>query len=345
MTLAEAEDSSYLEYIEAVEYLIKENKDKFSKKNIDKLNKWVKESRMILEKTKEAEEKEKDQSPDQILEDQIYENLSQRNENFNIVINNYYPEERILEIFQNAIQEDKYFYYAIYKSANISTNYYDDTDQNGYKYIDSVDFTMAYRQDAEVEQKTEEFIDQRTKENIKENMDQLEKVRLIHDFIVTKNNYNTGDADSLSGGYSVYTPASILFGQGGVCNAYATLFDKMATKAGLESYYVTGKIIEENQLHIWNMVKIKDDRYNLDLTWDDPILESKDKILNKDEFVSYKYFLISDENMLKTRTQDPDPQKPPSVKDYNHNFQDTKLKFGYVMKTFFAFFGEIFEKI
>lgn len=320
------DDSDFIDYIDAVEYMLGENLARFSQENIDKLNDWIYKSKKLLEERKNKQNLE-NISIDERISNEVLENISSRNKDFQVGVKDYIGEDRIYNIFQNSIKEDKYFYYALYKSANISTNYYDEQNELGENYVDSVDFTLAYRQSISDENEVETFINDWIEKNISEDMSDIDKVKLIHDFIVRKNNYNTSDQELDSNGYSIYTPMSILFGDGGVCNAYSTLFDKMGEKAGLETYYVTGKILDNEQLHIWNMVKIKDDWYNIDLTWDDPILTSDGEILNADEYVSYDYFLVSDDEIKKTRTIDEDKEKPLAVNNYKHNFAPIELEF------------------
>lgn len=70
--------------------------------------------------------------------------------------------------------------------------------------------------------------------NIKPTMNDYEKVKAIHDFIVNKNDYNYKDFTSYDynyvpvaeGNYNVFSPASILFGKGVVCEAYTAAFYK-----------------------------------------------------------------------------------------------------------------------
>lgn len=319
------EDRNLEEYIKAASYMLEENRDYFSKKSISKLEKWIEESKKVLENRKE--EKNSTMDLEKRIQVDIENNLRERNDFFKIFVNDYISEDKIHEIFQEALKSDRYFYYAIYKGANISTNYYQKTNQNGDNYVESVDFSMTYRQSREDEKKVEDFVNEWVKKNINDDMTELEKIKTIHDFIVKKNSYFTGDDNNLSEGYSIYSPASILFGKGGVCNAYATLFDTMSEKVGLTTYYSTGEIKENGQLHIWNMVKIDDDWYNIDLTWDDPVLTSNKKIINEKDFVSYDYFLVSDEKIKNTRTIDDDEKRPPSVKSYDHNFVTTEVQF------------------
>ncbi|MDD7306708.1 MAG: transglutaminase domain-containing protein [Peptoniphilaceae bacterium] len=317
------EDSDLEAYVKACSYMLKANRDTFSKNSIDKLEKWISDSKKLIENRKALSKKEK--GLEDRIQDEIEENFKQRNQTFKIQVNDYIKEEKIHAIFEEALQADRYFYYAIYKACSISTNYYKQTNENGVNFVESVDFAMTYRQTKDDEKKVDEFVNKWVDDNINNKMTDLEKTKLIHDFIVKRNSYNKGDSNDLSNGYSVYSPASILFGKGGVCNAYATLFDIMAKRAGLCSYYATGVIKADGQLHIWNMVKIDDDWYNIDLTWDDPILTSDKKILNEKDFVTYDYFLISDQKISATRSIDKDYKRPSSVNSYNHEFMATKI--------------------
>ena len=57
-------------------------------------------------------------------------------------------------------------------------------------------------------------------------------------------------------------------------------------KMGLKSYRVS------SYLHIWNVVKIKDKWYHIDLTWDDPVLsDGTDDVL-------HDYMLIDTKKLL-----------------------------------------------
>lgn len=319
------EDSDLEEYINAASYMLEENRDYFSQKTIKKLENWIQESSKLLENRRA--EKVASMDLEKKIQVDIENNLKERNDFFEVFVNDYISEDRIHDIFQEALSSNRYFYYAIYKGANISTNYYQQTNENGENFVESVDFSMSYRQSKEDEKKVEDFVNKWVKDNIKDDMTELDKIKIIHDFIVKRNSYYTGEDDNLSEGYSIYSPASILFGKGGVCNVYATLFDKMSEKSGLNTYYSTGEIKENGQLHIRNMVQIEDDWYNIDLTWDDPVLTSNKKIINEEDFVSYDYFLISDEKIKKSRTIDEDEKRPPSVKSYDHNFKTSEVQF------------------
>ncbi|MGO3019256.1 MAG: hypothetical protein ACTIH2_08930, partial [Anaerococcus sp.] len=138
------EDRNLEEYIKAASYMLEENRDYFSKKSISKLEKWIEESKKVLENRKA--EKNSTMDLEKRIQVDIENNLRERNDFFKIFVNDYISEDRIHDIFQEALKSDRYFYYAIYKGANISTNYYQKTNQNGDNYVESVDFSMTYRQ-------------------------------------------------------------------------------------------------------------------------------------------------------------------------------------------------------
>lgn len=53
-----------------------------------------------------------------------------------------------------------------------------------------------------------------------------------------------------------------------VCAGYARAFQYLLMRAGIQSYYVVGE--SQEQAHGWNMVKIDEEWYYVDPTWDDP---------------------------------------------------------------------------
>jgi transglutaminase/protease-like cytokinesis protein 3 len=86
----------------------------------------------------------------------------------------------------------------------------------------------------------------------------------------------------------------------GICSGYTYLFHQLCLKAGIENYFITGyaksgvmdlKTGPESLKHTWNVVKINEQLYFIDATWD------AGHIVNQ-QFVkqnSYDYFLASPE--------------------------------------------------
>lgn len=160
------------------------------------------------------------------------------------------------------------------------------------------DINFHTNKDTEI--KVGNYINQWVAYYIKPEMPVEERVRIIHDYIVANFRYNEGDANSKSGGYSIFVPGSLIMGQGGVCQSYAAIFYQMAVASGIEVKYVTGTAWQnegEKIPHAWNMVKIQDKWYHIDTTWDDPVPEVKGRII-------YRYYLKGDEYMKKSRVWD-----------------------------------------
>ena len=75
------------------------------------------------------------------------------------------------------------------------------------------------------------------------------------------------------------------------CEGYAFAFDYLCSKAGIDCFTVSGTN-SEGALHAWNIVKLDDMWYNVDCTWDDPILDPVDT-----DFIRYYYFLAADSDI------------------------------------------------
>lgn len=241
----------------------------------------------------------------------IRENLDRRNTNFKVNVNSYTNNRQLTDWFLQTAKEDWYFYYSMYGSTNVKTSYNPKKTKGDKVYVNSVTFNVTYREDPSVDNELDDFANKWVADNINSYDSDYKKALKIHDFIVTKNQYNRGDRNDRSGGYSIYHPASILYGNGGVCNAYATLFDKLASKSGLKVSYATGTSKLTGEPHIWNMVKVDGNWYNIDTTYDDPTITfNEGDVENIGDFIIYDYFLKSDEQMLESRDFDNDGNRP-----------------------------------
>lgn len=311
--LAESLDPSELEYqVAAARYLLDNFPHTVSGKTRSKLEKLLVESEQTLKEVYEFKRMYGPKDNTNIrVKNQIKANLDKRNEKFVVNINSYSNNKQLTDWFLETAKENWYFYYSMYDRANVSTKYNPNKAKGDKVYVDSAEFIVKYRESAQSEKMVEDFANNWVGENIKDSDNDYQKALKIHDFIVKKNNYNRGDSKGMSGGYSVHHPASILFGNGGVCNAYATLFDKLATKSGLDVRYATGFSKKTGEPHIWNMVKIDGYWFNVDATWDDPTITFSDGYVeNLGDFIIYDYFLKSDKEILSSRTIDEDINRP-----------------------------------
>ena len=322
--LADSLDPTPLEnQVVAAKYLLENFPRTVSGKTRTKLERLLVESEKILKDVYDFKQKYGEKSNTNIrVKNQIKANLDKRKEKFVVNVNSYSNNKKLTDWFLETAKEDWYFYYSMYDKANVTTKYNPKKSKGEKVYVDSATYTVSYRENDQSEQMVEEFCDQWIRENISPTDSNYQKALKIHDFIVKKNFYNRGDNKDMSGGYSIHHPSSILFGNGGVCNAYATLFDKLGTKAGLDVRYATGFSKKTGEAHIWNMVKIDGNWFNIDTTWDDPTITFQDGYVeNIEDFVSYEYFLKSDEQMKASRTIEEDVNRPKG-----NSTMDTGLK-------------------
>lgn len=108
------------------------------------------------------------------------------------------------------------------------------------------------------------------------------KEKYVHDILLDKIVYNKSAAMNQSA-YS-----AMVNGQT-VCAGYARAFQYIMTKLGIPCYFVGGTAGES---HAWNIVKLGDEYYNVDLTWDD-----------SDNGGKYDYFNKTDEDYKRTHVR------------------------------------------
>ena len=137
-------------------------------------------------------------------------------------------------------------------------------------------FTPTYFETAE----ETEYVNTHTKEILAElgtsQMSDYSKVKAIHDFVCALITY-TDDVDNASSAYSAYARGE------GLCNSYALCMYKLLVEAGVPCHWIGGSAGtgRDSAGHAWNIVKLGDQWYNLDATWDDA----------DDDNISYDYFL------------------------------------------------------
>lgn len=261
------------------------------------------------------------------IRDQIRPHLQNRDSYFSVDVGKVTSNKKISDLFLDVAREDDYFYYGQYGSAKVDTSYNPAKSSEGKTFIEKASFDVQYRVDLETEYQVNSFVKNWVGENIDPSLTEYAKVQKIHDFIVKKNFYSKGDSQEKSGGLSIYHPASILFGNGGVCNAYATLFDLMSKEVGLNSQLVTGKSLRNGEDHMWNMVQIMGNWYHIDTTWDDPVINfSQGYVENIGDFVIYDYFLKSDVEIKKTRTINETKFRPQANSNFPTSPQNTRIE-------------------
>lgn len=152
--------------------------------------------------------------------------------------------------------------------------------QYGYKGYEN-DVTISFELSFYTTKVQEDYVNLQVtailKNIIKVSMNDDQKEKVIHDYIVTHVAYDTT--------LSKFSAYEALKNGTTVCSGYAQLVYKMLNESGIETKIVLGTGNGED--HAWNLVKLHNIWYHLDCTWDDPVPDVKGR-------VSYNYFNLND---------------------------------------------------
>lgn len=113
-----------------------------------------------------------------------------------------------------------------------------------------------------------------------------DKIMKIHDFLVDNIEYDS--TYQATGTYGVY---GALIGKKCVCEGYAKALKYLANQAGIKCEIMQGTATNSSgktESHAWNCVKIDGIWYEIDATWDDPIIIGNGYKTNT---FKYRYFL------------------------------------------------------
>lgn len=159
----------------------------------------------------------------------------------------------------------------------LDTNY-------SYKYTKNgncVQIIMGFNKTADNITKSKSLFDGSAKKIIDEASklsSNYAKEKYVHDAIIRIVDYDKNASINQSA-YSALVNGKT------VCAGYARAFQYIMTKLQIPTFYCVGTAGSD---HAWNVVKLSDGYYNVDLTWDDY------------NGVSYKYFNLTDKDFSKT---------------------------------------------
>lgn len=156
--------------------------------------------------------------------------------------------------------------------ASIETIY-----DNYGKVTVKINKSYTEEQIAQINKKVDEIL----KTEINDTMDDKEKIKAIHDYIINNATYDKDKSDKNITKYNSSTAYGALLEGYAICGGYTDAMEIFLDKFNIPSF----EVISEN--HIWNAVYLDNEWYHLDLTWDDPISIEGFDILD------YNFFLIS----------------------------------------------------
>lgn len=131
-----------------------------------------------------------------------------------------------------------------------------------------------------------EKVDQIYNEVTNENMTTKDKIKSIHDYIINNSIYDEEKADNLNNPdyiakYKSQTAYGPLLQGYGICSGYSDAMAIFLNKMNIPNYRIS------SNNHVWNFVNIDGEWLHLDLTWDDPVVNTKENLL------LHNFFLIN----------------------------------------------------
>lgn len=114
-----------------------------------------------------------------------------------------------------------------------------------------------------------------------------QNILYLHDYLVDNIKYDS--TYEQLGSYSIY---GALIGKECVCEGYAKAFKYLANSAGYECELMQGIATNssgESENHAWNCIKLNNIWYEIDATWDDPIIIGGNGKTSND--IKYRYYL------------------------------------------------------
>lgn len=149
--------------------------------------------------------------------------------------------------------------------------------------------------------KINEKVDEIWKEIVKEDMSQKDIIYAFHDYIINHAKYDELFEQEIKTGKTTHDASratGLLFEGYATCSGYTDLMAIILNRMGIPNYRVA------STSHVWNALKLDDEWYHIDLTWDDPVSEDRtvDTLLHKFYLIDTKKleeFDISDHTFNK----------------------------------------------
>ena len=114
-----------------------------------------------------------------------------------------------------------------------------------------------------------------------------DRVRLVHDRLIMSADYDT----------TYLTPHAhdllgVIVDKTGVCESYARAFQYLMYRCGIDTILQVGQMYESGEHHMWNILYLNGDWYQMDTTWNDPVFETPNP-----DYIRYNYYNITTEEM------------------------------------------------
>ena len=134
---------------------------------------------------------------------------------------------------------------------------------------------------------------------LREDMTQLEKETAIYTWLVDNVNYDWRHQDVMAETpRTSYQPYGGLVDRTAVCLGYAASFQLLCDLSGIECITVVGACFNSEEDHAWNMVRLEEAWYCVDVTWD---ANGREQLGGS---YAWKYFNVTSEKMAENHQWD-----------------------------------------
>lgn len=138
-----------------------------------------------------------------------------------------------------------------------------------------------------------------------------EKIKYVYEYLIDTVEYQADSADSQN-------IQSALLYHSSVCAGYSKAFQYILNRMGIFCTYVTGEIKGGGE-HGWNMVRIGEEYYYVDVTWGDPVFANQVGEAVQGDVKNYNYLCCTQYDLFKTHIPDESLELPACTSDaYNY---------------------------
>lgn len=162
--------------------------------------------------------------------------------------------------------------------------------------------------------------------NSVQGLDTFETLKTFHDYIITHCDYEKS-SENYSNAYGVFIEGKA------VCEGYARAFKYLCDMVNIPCELVLG-IAEID--HMWNLVKVDNEWYHIDVTWDDPENKGGD-------YIGYSYFNVSDSQIFTNHVIDDVPQFPSATATDMNYFKHNNVCAYTSEELYNLIYGEIYK--
>lgn len=253
----------------------------------------------------------------------IYDGLKMRA--FNIVVSLYLQPEQVQEVYIKVLYDNPLFFY-------INQTVIKMTGEPGY-WILLPEYLHANREINAILKDIRKVVD---KVAVKANTMLSNEFRLekyLHDSVVKSVAYDY-DALKSSDCFNAHSVVGAFLDNKAVCEGIAKAFKLLCNEFGIKCIVVLGKANKDgdfsgNDYHAWNLVKIGEESYHVDVTWDN--------LYDTDiHHISYDYFNVTTKDIL--LDHQPESGNLPIC-------NATRLNYFYSTHSFISTYAELVELI